>query len=109
MANQLSADTPSQNTAETVAAQTDAASNISHSEASDSGQPGQDLPHELPPITSGEDHPSTDVPIDDALVAALSSHSPDMVSVIDDTLHHLTIATDLFDIPPLDFHDGGSS
>jgi hypothetical protein len=70
----------------------------------------QDLAHNLHSDASGGDHPAgNDLCLDDALLGAVNSMSPDMVSMIDHTLDHLTSAADLFDVPPLDFHDVGSS
>jgi hypothetical protein len=70
----------------------------------------QDLAHPQSPDFSGGDHPGCNDPcLDDALVGALSSVSPDVVSMIDHTLDHLTTSADLFDVPPVDFHDTGST
>jgi hypothetical protein len=67
----------------------------------------QDLAQPLSSDFSDGDHPGSCA--DDALVGALSSMSPEVVSMIDHTLDHLTTSADLFDVPPVDFHDIGSS
>jgi hypothetical protein len=69
-----------------------------------------DLAYPHSPDFSGGDHPGSNDPcLDDALFGALSSVSPDVVSMIDHTLDHLTTSADLFDVPPVDFHDTGST
>jgi hypothetical protein len=96
---------------DTVGSQSDAAPDISRDALDTSVGANHDLEYN-PQHTgsSGGDYPpGNDLSLDDALLGALNSMSPDMVSIIDHTLDHLTTAADLFDVPAVDFHDVGSS
>jgi hypothetical protein len=100
----------SDNSQQDVGSKNAAAPDLLCGNASDaSAGPNQDLVELHSSHASAGDHTAGSDPcLDDALLGALTIQH-DMISMIDHTLDHLTTSADLFDIPPVEFHDVGSS